>query len=81
MESHTALRNVALVAGTTAQSYRGWQRFNNALSAELRSVSVPPNPIGLPMVGMSLFALVGMLAWVVAERQDVAQGLIDMLRL
>ncbi len=81
LEKFSLWRNVTLVATAADQSYGGWRRLETELSRELKSVQVGPNPIGLLMVTAATVGFVSSLVWLIVERREVAERVIDLLRL
>ena len=81
LERLPALRNVSLVATAADQSFRGWQKLEQELAAELRSVEVKPNGAGAVMLVASLGLLAASVIWLIYDRQAVAQGLLELLRM
>jgi hypothetical protein len=81
LEKFTIARNVSLVATAADQSYAGWRRLEMELAAELRSVEVAPNPMGLVLISGSSIVFISSLVWLVAERTLVAEKIVDLLRL
>jgi hypothetical protein len=81
LDRFSAMRNAALVATSARQSYRGWRRLEFELGNELSRMQVEPNPAGAAMVLVGLLILLASTAWIVVERDAVAQGLFDMMRM
>jgi hypothetical protein len=82
LDAVPAMRNVSLVATGDRQSYSGWKRLREELTAALRAVEVPRNPRGFTFLTCGL-VLVG---WPLVEllqtpAQAVAQQLRDILRM
>ena len=81
VDRFAAMRNAAIVATSARQSYHGWRILEFELGEQLRRTEVEPNPVGAAMVLVGLLALLGSTAWIVVERDAVALGLFEMLRM
>lgn len=81
IETQVNMRNIQLVSVGPMQSYSGWRRLEAKLADALADVRVGPNPYGISFVAFALLMLSMSAFWMIAERDSVAQALIDMLRL
>jgi hypothetical protein len=81
VESFAPLRIVQLVAAGSQQSYEGWRRLEQALSAELRQAAGARNPFGFSLVCFGVLLLAVVTICMVTDAETVAQSLREMLRL
>ncbi len=81
IEDFGLMRNVSLVATGNSQNLNGWRQLKAALRGALAGSEVAPNPRGITLVTTGI-ALVILLAYKGFENpQELAKGLIDLLRL
>jgi hypothetical protein len=81
VEPFVAMRNIQLVSSGPRQSYQGWRQLEIALARAVREVRGQRNRYGFSLVFFGL-VLVGLITFrVLGQSQDVAQALIEMLRL
>ena len=80
IESFPIMRNVSLVAIKAEQPLEGWQRFEHALSAELREVQVARNPRGHMLVATAIAIIVIIAYSLRADPDAMAQAIRDMFQ-
>lgn len=80
LESVDWLKNVQLVASGNQQSFEGWAKIEAELKASLKNLKVRPSMLGFFMIGISLCLAVSCGAWMLLDKQTVAQALDEMLR-
>ncbi len=80
VESVDWMRTIQLNAGGDQQSYEGWKRLEEELNKSLRKMPVTPNLPGVLFVCISAVMALATAAWMVAERENVAQAFNEMLR-
>jgi len=76
-----SLRNVSLVATGERQNLAGWQRLTAALNQALKRSQVGRNPRGLAFVGVGLLMFTAAYGWLVLDPGQVAQRMVELLRL
>jgi hypothetical protein len=81
VETQPTMRNVQLVAVGSSQSHLGWRRLEQHLGAALAQMRTSSNPYGISFLVFALLLMGIVTFWMAADRQAVAQSLIDMLRL
>lgn len=80
LESFAMMRNTQLVASTRQQSYIGWRHLETALSRELRGANSGSNPYGIVLLLISVVLTVTMTVWGVAQQEELARALREMLQ-
>lgn len=81
VDAFPALRNVTLNSIGSRQSWQSWRRLEAALSEALRVERGISNPYGFTLVTAGALLLGISTYWLANQRQEVAQALIEMLRL
>ncbi len=81
IDAFPALRNVTLNSIGARQSWQSWRRLESALSDALRAEQGISNPYGFMLVTSGVLLLGLSTYWLANQRQEVAQALIEMLRL
>lgn len=81
MEALPVLRNVQLVASGPHQSFNGWRKLEFELALALKQSTSSSSPYGLMLVIVAGLVASATAVWMVAQRQDVAQTLSEMLRI
>lgn len=81
VDDFAPLRNVSLSAVGTRQSAQGWRSLESGLADALRQQQGVPNPYGFSLLLFGTVLLGLSTYWVAAERQQVAQSILEMLRL
>ena len=80
MEGIDWLRNVQLEATGNKQNFDGWSSLEKRLKQETRTQKVPPNTLGLLMMGIAGCLAVFSAGWMLFDREAVAQAFENMLR-
>jgi len=81
MEGGILSSNVQLVAVGARQNLEGWRLLEKKLRPALKSNRTPTNLIGICLVGLSLLLTATAAIWIYAQRTEVTQAVVDMLRL
>ncbi len=79
VETTTALRNVQLIATSTAQSYEGWGRLQSELTVRLRATTGARNPSGAALVLCGLLLVAACALWAMTDAELVAQSFQELI--
>jgi hypothetical protein len=80
MEGPSWLNNIHLVAVGRAQNFEGWKKLETDLRSELNTVRSSASLWGVGLLVAALAITTASILWMLSERQQVTQTLIDMLR-
>lgn len=80
IESFALMRNTQLVASTRQQSYIGWRHLEMALTRALLDARSGSNLYGIVLILLSVVLTITMTVWGVAQQQELARSLKEMLQ-
>ena len=81
LESWRLLRNVQLVAVGSSQDIDNWHGLEKRLRQELKASQMTRNSVGYLFLVSAMMLGIVSAVWMIARKQEVAQSVVDLLRL